>query len=305
MPEYSTISLPKELYDILQKLIEDKPELGYGSVADFCKEAIRLHVEGIKRELREDFLRKLDVPLLLKKLETLSGLNAGVYGKAFERMRDMAFLLSKDFIIKDCNMEMVSHLGYSIKEELIGKDVEEIFEYNNLKNLIKRSGIGDIEARALRKDGKKIDVLLSIGKMDGGDISYIGVAKDITVRKYVEDKERRERKLYEYLINEMCDIVLVLQDKKIKFVNKSITTSGWERGEIIGKNIMEFIAEEDKERLMENYKKAIQGMDLGKPRKYKLLCKDGKKIEAEILSRKIEFEGRPALLVTVRFLSSC
>ena len=119
MMKYSTISLPKELYDKLQRFIEENPELGYSSVADFCKEAIRLHVEGIKRELREDFLRKLDVPYIFKKIERISTLDAGIYGEAFEKLGDMAFLLSDDLIIKDCNLEFIGKLGYLNKEDVI------------------------------------------------------------------------------------------------------------------------------------------------------------------------------------------
>jgi len=194
MIKYSTISLPKELYDKLLQLIEEKPELGYGSVADFCKEAIRLHVEEIKRELREDFLRKLDVPLLLK----------------------------------------------------------------------------------------------------------TGCAKDITVKNYVIEKEKRTRQLYEYIIDEICESIIVVQDGKIKFLNKSISSTGYELEEIIGKNFLEFVADEDKERIMENYRKMMEGKLESKPRRYKFKLRDGRIKEMELYSKKIEFEGRPAILTVLR-----
>lgn len=303
MTKYSTISLPKELYDKLQELIEKKPDLGYSSVADFCKEAIRLHVEAIKRELREDFFRKLDVPGLFKKIESISAVDRGTYGEAFERLKEMAFLATGNFKIKDCNEEFLSLLGYLSKDEVIGRNIDEFFEADNLKKRM-RKGEKDIEAKAIRKDGKKLDVLLSIGLLDG-KVKYIGVARDITVRKYVEEKERRARQLYEYLINELCDTVVVVQDGKIKFVNKEVTSGGYEQAEVVGKNFLDFIAEEDRERIMENYKKLLEDKLEEGTRRYKLICKNGEKREAELRARKIEFEGKPAALVTIRFLESC
>ncbi len=303
MTKYSTISLPKELYDKLQELIEKKPDLGYSSVADFCKEAIRLHVEAIKRELREDFFRKLDLPTLFKKIESISAVDRGTYGEAFEKLKEMAFLATRDFKIKDCNEEFLSLLGYLSKEEVIGRNIDEFFEADDLNKRIKK-GERDIEGKAIRKDGKKLDILLSIGLLNGG-VKYIGVAKDITVRKYIEEKERRIRKLYEYLINELCDVVVVVQDGKIKFVNREVTKGGYEQQEVIGKNFLDFVAEEDRERIMENYKKLLQDRLEEGVRRYKLICKNGNTREVEMKSRKIEFNGKPAVLVTLRFLESC
>lgn len=303
MTKYSTISLPKELYDKLQELIDKNPELGYSSVADFCKEAIRLHVEGIKRELREDFIRKLDIPLLLKKIETLSAVDRGTYGEAFEKLGEIAFLATEDFIIKDCNQAFLSYLGYFNKEEIVGRKLDEFFGNGDVIERI-RKGEKDIETKAIRRDGKKLDVLLSIGLLDG-KVKYVGIARDITVRKYVEAKEKKAKELYEYIINEICDTVVVVQDNKIKFVNKEITKGGYRQGEVIGKEFLNFVAEEDRERMIENYKKLLEGKPDEGPRRYKIICKNGSKRDVEMMSRKIMFEGRPAVLATLRFLETC
>lgn len=299
MIRYSTISLPKELYDKLQEMIEEKPAMGYSSVADFCKEAIRLHVEEIKKELRNDFLRKIDVPLLFKKIERLSAVDAGKYGEMFEKMGCMSFMFSSDFKIKECNYSFFSNLGYGSKEEMIGMDIEDIFDDPKLKSRIKRETLRDYEVKAVRKDGKTIDVLLSIGKLKGRN--YIGAAKDVTVKNYLIGKEMKTRELYEYLIEEMCHTVMVLQEKKIKFVNRAVLATGWKREDLLGRNFLEFVAKEDQKRIMENYEKSLKGKDLGKPRIYRYIKKNKKITEGETNSRKIEFEGRPALLVTIRY----
>lgn len=302
MIKYSTVSISQDLYEKINDFIKKNPEMGYGSVADFCKEAIRLHVEEIKDELRKDFLRRLDVPTLIKKIERLSAVDFGIYGKIFEKMREMVFVVSDELKIKECNTEFFDELGYSSKEEMIGKDIEEIFDDLNLRNMIKKREIKDYETKAIRKDGKKIDVMLSFARLNG---NYVGTAHNITLRNYVLEKERKMRELYEYLINEMCDTVAVIQDKKIRFLNKAVTKTGWKEEELVGKDFLEFVAEEDRKRIVENYKKSMKGIDLGKPRKYKVLTKDGKKVVTEMLSRKIEYDGRPALLVIIRHMEKC
>jgi len=59
MAAYTTISLPKGLHGHLTSFLEGHPELGYGSVAEFAKEAIRLRVEEMQEEARQVALSKL------------------------------------------------------------------------------------------------------------------------------------------------------------------------------------------------------------------------------------------------------
>ncbi len=300
MTKYSTISLPKELYDKLQELVDKHPEFGYGSVADFCKEAIRLHVEEIKRELREDFLRRLDVPRIMKNLERLSAVGKDIYGTAFEKMRTMAFIFSKDFKVKECNYEFYSHLGYGDKEEIIGKDLYDFFE-GRIKQTLKRTGnLRDFETKAIRKDGKRIDVMLSVRRIN--DKTYVGVAYDVTVKNYLIEKERKLRQLYEYLIDEIADTVVVAQEGKIKFISKAGGIAGYTAEELIGRRFIDFVAEEDREKIMKNYEKVLKGKLEAKPRKYKLIFKDGSVKEIEMVSKKIKYDGRPAVLTLLRMV---
>jgi len=218
MIKYSTISLPRKLYNELQKLIKENPQLGYGSVADFCKEAIRMRVKEIKRGLRENVIDKYDVASLFKNLENLSAIDAGIYGKAFEKMDLMVFIFTKDFKIKECNNEFYSHLGYTGKEEIIGCDIYRFFDGRFKDKLRRRNELNDYETKAIRKDGKRIDILLSIKNLDGK--RYVGIAKDVTIKNYLIEKGKKIRRIYEYLIDEISDCVAVIQNETKKFLNK-------------------------------------------------------------------------------------
>lgn len=65
--KYKGISIPKEMFDEIEKVIKEHPELGYSSITDFIKEAIREKIVKIKMldlkdaELtpeEEEFLKK-------------------------------------------------------------------------------------------------------------------------------------------------------------------------------------------------------------------------------------------------------
>jgi len=48
---YRGISLPKEMIDEIERIIKSNPELGYTSVADFVKEAVRDKMLKLKQTL--------------------------------------------------------------------------------------------------------------------------------------------------------------------------------------------------------------------------------------------------------------
>lgn len=59
MSAYTTVSLPRGLHRHLASFIEQHPELGYGSVAEFAKEAIRLRIEEMQEEAQQISLGRL------------------------------------------------------------------------------------------------------------------------------------------------------------------------------------------------------------------------------------------------------
>ena len=302
MAKYSTISLPKELYEILQKLLENKPEWGYNSVADFCKEAIRLHLSDVKQQLREDFWRKLDTKELFKKIEMASECNQSLYQDAFKSIKDMAFILSKDFRIKDVNKMFEYLLNYR-KTDVFKEPIKDFIEkWNEIERELKANDyIRDFETKIIRKDGKKLDILVTINRVRD---NYFGVAKDITIRKAVEEKMKKEKELYEYLLNQIYNGIVVVQNGKIKFVNSATTVSGYSPEELIGKKVEDIVTPEYREILRKNIERKLKGKGEGKPEYYKITAKDGRIMEIEAISRRIEFDGNPALLTCIRVIEN-
>lgn len=56
MPKYANLSLPQEMADLIQHIIDENPELGYSSIAEFVKDAIRdyAYFRSLKPQHRDD-----------------------------------------------------------------------------------------------------------------------------------------------------------------------------------------------------------------------------------------------------------
>ncbi len=52
MLKYSTISVPKTLHEEIRRTVVEDPRVGYSSVAEFSKEAIRIRLDELRMELK-------------------------------------------------------------------------------------------------------------------------------------------------------------------------------------------------------------------------------------------------------------
>ncbi len=299
MAKYSTISLSKEFYEILQRMIEEKPELGYNSVADFCKEAIRLHVQELKREIREDFWRKLNVDDLIKKISMMSACTDSICYDAFKAIKEMVFLTAGDFTIINGNELFATGIGYDRVEDLVNKHPSEfIAGWDKLEEKLKKFGyVRDFPTEIIRRDKKKLYVLITAHTIRD---KYFFVCKDITFRKMMEDKLMKKLGVYEKIVKEIYDNIVIIQDGRIKFMTQSKAVTGYDETEVLDKRAESFFVEEERERIRKSMEEVMQGKIYDRPRRYKGLRKDGKVVEVEITSKVIEFEGKPAIMAMIK-----
>jgi PAS domain S-box-containing protein len=121
--------------------------------------------------------------------------------RIFDSSPDSISVIDLNGNVIECNQATLDMLGYSSKDELIGKSgfslVAEEDRERLKKNLTKLSRQGLIkndEYVALRKDGRKIQTELSssvINDSSGNTIGFVAIIKDITERKKVEEEKSR------------------------------------------------------------------------------------------------------------------
>jgi Arc/MetJ-type ribon-helix-helix transcriptional regulator len=69
MVKYSTISVPKTLHKEIRRTVVEDPRVGYSSVAEFSKEAIKLRMDELRMELREQQANRDDIRQLVGKIK--------------------------------------------------------------------------------------------------------------------------------------------------------------------------------------------------------------------------------------------
>ncbi len=120
------------------------------------------------------------------------------------------------------------------------------------------------------------------------------LSNEIAERKRIEEELRESRELYTRLVDTIPDVIVRLDlEGRILFVNDyALQISGYSRDELEGRNMLMFMAPEDRDRAAENTLLMMEGK-LG-PQEYHLIMKDGRSIPFEVNGDILENEdGTP------------
>ncbi len=129
---------------------------------------------------------------------------------------------------------------------------------------------------------------------------YIVIIRNITNRKEAERALKKSEEIHGKLVNAIPDIVVRTDlEGKILFINDATPLiTGYQRNELEGHNIINFIAPEDREQVLQNRLLLLKGRL--KSREYRLLMKDGRKVlfdvEGDVLR---EEDGTPFGIVNL------
>ncbi len=155
----------------------------------------------------------------------------------------------------DVNDAYCDLLGYS-RDELLSMNAADI-EANETPQEIKRrlrriKGVGHdrFESRYRRKDGHIIDVDVSITYLDVENGRLFVFLRDITEHKRLERKLKDTELRYRTVFEQSPDGIILVDPKTTKIVefNDSICRQlGYSRDELLGKQILQFEAKENRE----------------------------------------------------------
>jgi PAS domain S-box-containing protein len=198
----------------------------------------------------------------------------------------IADLAGRFLEVNDSYCEMV---GYT-QEELLKMsipDIEAVETNQDVAQRIKKiaeRGYDRFETRHKRKDGRIIDVEVSVNYLDAGEGQMYVFVRDITERKQAEEelKESREKlqRMFESVtdginVSDLNGIITETNQKAVEMYGANSTA------EIIGKNALEFIAPRDRSRAMANLEKTLKEGEI-KNLEYTLLRIDGTEYPGEL-----------------------
>jgi PAS domain S-box-containing protein len=228
-----------------------------------------------------------------RKAEDILRESEGKYRSVIERAND-GIAIIQDGLLKYVNPSIESMIGY---------DLDEILE-SSIMNFLRpdqRSKVGGFYKRRLAgedvpsiyetiildKDGSEKEIEINAGLIQyDGRVADLVIIRDITERKTVENALRESEEKYRKLIQTSPDAIISIDLKGIiQTVNKqALDVYGCDHeDELVGKNVIEFVSQVDRERAIENMKKGMKGESI-KNITYKLYHKDGSEFYGELNS---------------------
>jgi PAS domain S-box-containing protein len=128
----------------------------------------------------------------------------------------------------------------------------------------------------------------------------VGVGRDITYQIPVAQRLIELWKREHTLVQRSLVGIYVIQDGVFKFVNEALAKIfGYASEELIGKQYIDLVAKDDKEKVKDEVERKIKGEER-KPYSFKGIKRDGTEIDVMVDSARIPYEGKDALLGTLR-----
>ena len=207
------------------------------------------------------------------------------YRRIYETAFEGIWGLDEGFHIQFVNPMMARLLGYSI-EEIIGHHVSEFIVPEDKGDAeqhfeLRKKGLKEqFERRYKRKDGSIITLLVSASPIIGDDRKFKGsfaMFTDITDRKQAEEALRESETRFRLLIQNASDMIRILgHDRKIVYESPSSEPIlGYPTGTLIGKNPLEYIHPDDRERVKSDFQRVIERKNLGIPTEFRIRKADG------------------------------
>jgi PAS domain S-box-containing protein len=226
-----------------------------------------LEKEGIERKQAEDALR----------------VSKERYRNLVESARDVIYTLSEEGTFTSLNPAFESITGWS-RKEWIGKPLESIVhpddwpgELEFLELMLRGETPPTHEARVRASSGEYLVVesMVTPRFQRGKFVGVLGVARDITERKRVEEALRQSEEKYRDLVENMSEVIYATDNKgMITYVSPAIESfMGYGPSEIMGRPFTEFIYEEDLPRMKKRFNEVLSG-NL-KESEYRVLNKSG------------------------------
>lgn len=221
------------------------------------------------------------------------------------------FIVNADYQFIYGNEELSRILGYST-EEIMGLDFRQMLDEESKRSIAERytrrqrgeEVPSRYELDIIRKDGEKRRLEMSAVAIEDseGNPQTIAQVVDITERKRAVESLAQSESQYEALVDNIQDGVFLIQDSKMRFVNKAFAQMvGYKTDEIIGMDFTALIAPEDLHLVAENYRKRQAGEPVPDSYEWRMLKKDGEtRVEVNMAVTVIEYQGKPASLGTVK-----
>jgi PAS domain S-box-containing protein len=212
--------------------------------------------------------------------------------------------------ITDVNDAALKMLGFSVKQELIGKNAsrlmaeEESFEsFQKLMNAVEQTRIKDFECKLMKKDGRTFDAELnaaSVRDAVGNFNGFVTSVRDITERKKIETALRESEEKYRNVVELAKDGICIIHSKLVKYCNPRLAEMwGGTVEEIQGTPFSNFLHPQSVKTVVERYNRRMAGEQIPSHYETSLRPKLGGKLDVEVNVATLEYLGQDAEIAII------
>ncbi|MBK9305838.1 MAG: PAS domain S-box protein [Nitrospira sp.] len=221
---------------------------------------------------------------------------------AVDHAADQIFVIDSNGHLLDVNESACNRLGYT-KEELLTMSVMDIDPdfppeaWNACWAAVTREGQRRIETRHRSKSGEiyPVEVVANYLCHNGQELDC-AIVRDITERKRAEELVRASELRYKILTEATFDGVALHDEGVLLEVNPGLERMfGYGPGELIGRSIVDLIADESRDMVIANMRSGVNG-----PYEAMARRKDGTIFPGEVVVRPYHYRGKEVRLVAGR-----
>ncbi|MBK8900496.1 MAG: PAS domain S-box protein [Anaerolineaceae bacterium] len=224
-----------------------------------------------------------------------------LYQALFDQAADGIFIADVTGRYVEVNQQGCDMLGYR-REEILALKIEDLIpsedkERNPLQLDELRAEGSLLKERVLRcKDGRLLPVEISARMLTDG--SLLGIVRDISQRKAVQEQLRESNERFQLLAESSLTGIYLIQDNLFRYVNPAMAHFfGYEVDEIIDKlGPMDLVLADDQPLVAENIRRRIENEEEAIHYDFRGVHKDGSVIDVEVHGRRIDIGGKVGVI---------
>lgn len=265
---------------------------------------------GIQGFLR-DITDRMDAALASQQAEEALRQERDFAESLIETAQAIVLVLDKKGRIVRFNKYMEEISGYRL-EEVKGKEWFTAFlpkrDRSNIRKLFQKA-VADVQTCGninpiVTKQGHEREIEWcdkTLKDRDGNILGLLTIGQDITERKRADKALRKSEEKYRLLVENANEIIAVVQDGVIKFVNPKVQEiTGYSHDELIGKKFLKFVHPDDEEMVAQYFQNRMQSKKAPQTYNLRIIAKGGNIRWLVVNAVLISWEDKPA---TLAFLS--